>query len=493
MATKSNALPLAASLGIRDVGTPRGEHVQHTAIAYTCTCGARFQLPWLHMCSSCVVLRCPKCVAREIDTYYCSGCLDIAPSPEVQTNKNRCTKCFVCPVCTSTLTTIASADRQFFMACGYCQWNSVELGLIADKIEGIRRSQLDQDQVDRFAALSAQFQTLATKDRAELERAEKHNRYRKHLLPLTTRALVGGASPMKGIGSPFTSSTALFGSGLGLGSLSIDAVELLAPAQRNALSRPANLSLAALLKDTTLDPAQYWFSGENGQGSVADVTTLKQRYTKPDVQPELLSALYPDRRQLSVKTRKLCPQCNSQIVKPDISTSASKFKIDIMAISYLPRLSIVSITPALRRPGFVDPQAEPAADGSAPAPVDGKSSLVLRITNPLDHDVTVTLTLDELVPASSLGIELPSRPLVLGAFHEVPLDDDDPDKPRYNDDPDIVVARKDNSLCVLVRLTMPSGVDLSEAIFTPPLIPAGSATSNAIAFPVSIYLGPELF
>lgn len=96
----------------------------------------------------------------QVDSHFCSNCLENIPSAEAKLKKNRCNKCFDCPSCHHTLSSRAvsvqvprkSDDddakkganageskpitrKMYYLACLACRWTSRDVG-IPDQMAG---------------------------------------------------------------------------------------------------------------------------------------------------------------------------------------------------------------------------------------------------------------------------------------------------------------------------------------------------------------------
>jgi len=67
-------------------------------------------------------------LSEDVDSYYCPHCLENMPSSEAMLCGMRCSKCWECPVCSSTLTPCianpSSKEQTYHFACSYCRWSS---------------------------------------------------------------------------------------------------------------------------------------------------------------------------------------------------------------------------------------------------------------------------------------------------------------------------------------------------------------------------------
>lgn len=101
-------------------------------------------------CSGCQTLkpRDPEQVVWEIDSYYCPHSLENIPSSEAMLYFNKSSRVFRCPCCSNILSTMASTVKtlvkdvpslagieesspRYYLACNYCRWESLDLGIIA--------------------------------------------------------------------------------------------------------------------------------------------------------------------------------------------------------------------------------------------------------------------------------------------------------------------------------------------------------------------------
>uniref|UniRef100_A0A4W5LCD2 Dynactin subunit 4 n=1 Tax=Hucho hucho TaxID=62062 RepID=A0A4W5LCD2_9TELE len=77
------------------------------------------------------------------------------------------------------------------------------------------------------------------------------------------------------------------------------------------------------------------------------VTTLRQRLLQPDFQPAGASQLHPKHKHLLIKRSLRCRKCEHNLSKPEFNPTSIKFKIQLVAVSYIPEVRIMSI-PNLR-------------------------------------------------------------------------------------------------------------------------------------------------
>ncbi|TLD03614.1 uncharacterized protein PgNI_11797 [Pyricularia grisea] len=114
-----------------------------------------YPIEYLLYCEDCHQIRCPRCVAEEVVTYFCPSCLFEVPSSNIKSEGNRCTRsCFQCPICVGILSvtslepsassrhlaadnTAALPGGPYALNCSYCQWSSLEVGIKFDRSNAI--------------------------------------------------------------------------------------------------------------------------------------------------------------------------------------------------------------------------------------------------------------------------------------------------------------------------------------------------------------------
>lgn len=104
--------------------------------------------------------------------------------------------------------------------------------------------------------------------------------------------------------------------------------------------------------------------------NLTEVTTLQQRLLQPDFQPICASQLYPRHKHLLIKRSLRCRQCEHNLSKPEFNPTSIKFKIQLVAVNYIPEVRIMSI-PNLR--------------------YMKESQVLLTLTNPVENLTHVTL------------------------------------------------------------------------------------------------------
>uniref|UniRef100_A0A2K6KW47 Dynactin subunit 4 n=1 Tax=Rhinopithecus bieti TaxID=61621 RepID=A0A2K6KW47_RHIBE len=95
-----------------------------------------------------------------------------------------------------------------------------------------------------------------------------------------------------------------------------------------------------------------------------------QRLLQPDFQPVCASQLYPRHKHLLIKRSLRCRKCEHNLSKPEFNPTSIKFKIQLVAVNYIPEVRIMSI-PNLR--------------------YMKESQVLLTLTNPVENLTHVTL------------------------------------------------------------------------------------------------------
>jgi hypothetical protein len=114
-----------------------------TPVRYQChVSGLICDLEELYFCDSCCTLvsKHPLATIEDIESYYCGGCLENLPSSDALANFNKCSKCFDCPVCLTTLSIFTfnpkddESSRKYYFGCPHCRWTSKLTNLMEDSV-----------------------------------------------------------------------------------------------------------------------------------------------------------------------------------------------------------------------------------------------------------------------------------------------------------------------------------------------------------------------
>ncbi|XP_070321749.1 dynactin subunit 4 isoform X3 [Odocoileus virginianus] len=305
----------------------------------------RAPLSQLYFCRYCSDLRSLECVSHEVDSHYCPSCLENMPSAEAKLKKNRCANCFDCPGCMHTLSTRATSistqlpddpakttmKKAYYLACGFCRWTSRDVGMADKSVASGGWQEPENPHTQRMNKLIEYYQQLAQKEKVERDR--KKLARRRNYMPLA-----------------FSQHTIHVVDKYGLGT------RLQRPRAGTTISTLAGLSLkeGEDQKEIKIEPAQavdeveplpedYYTRPVN----LTEVTTLQQRLLQPDFQPVCASQLYPRHKHLLIKRSLRCRKCEHNLSKPEFNPTSIKFKIQMVAVNYIPEVRIMSI-PNLR-------------------------------------------------------------------------------------------------------------------------------------------------
>lgn len=155
-------------------------------------------LSQLYFCDRCSRVVSRRDLAEDVDSYYCPHCLENMPSSEAMLYGMRCSKCWECPVCGSTLTmlsaTISARDQLYYLACSYCRWSSrgkLEAGQPEQLISRITTLERESEPKQRMDTLISAFRSRAQEQNREKELITRMRR-RSSLSRGSWVGLVGG-------------------------------------------------------------------------------------------------------------------------------------------------------------------------------------------------------------------------------------------------------------------------------------------------------------
>ncbi|CAG8467689.1 7382_t:CDS:2 [Ambispora leptoticha] len=318
-----------------------------------------FPLSKLYICEDCHQIRCPRCVQEEIICYYCPNCLFEVPTASVKSERNRCARsCFQCPICQNTLSVVASTEPSpatspiqtttqpqpvagqaggapYFLLCGVCRWDSQEIGMTNSRLNFHYKVQLQTTDDER-------------PDVKEFDHLKEH--FEKHLrqnAPSTTL-------PTQLLNIPGMST---FSSRYGTSGL----------AHTNQKSDDVSPYEAVVHVDDDVNLTEDLKQLKD----VNQITTFTQRTNQLSDQPYNIEKLQPQRIHLRTKRVKRCRSCRHILIKPEQKAQATKFKIKLVALNYIPKITIAKL------PYLV---------------VDQTIQVILKFSNPLLEDANVSLS-----------------------------------------------------------------------------------------------------
>lgn len=126
----------------------------------------------------------------QVDSHFCSNCLENIPSSEAKLRKNKCNTCFDCPSCQSTLSARATSvqvpmtstsksgeetaesskmvsKKMYYLACLACRWTSRDVGISDQPSQTCSWPEQEYFHNTRFQMLSEHFQAVVLHDKHE--------------------------------------------------------------------------------------------------------------------------------------------------------------------------------------------------------------------------------------------------------------------------------------------------------------------------------------
>jgi dynactin-4 len=392
---------------------------------------ALYPLEHLLYCEDCQQIRCPRCVIEETLNWYCPSCLFEVPSSVVKSDGNRCTRnCFNCPVCVSPLTvnSLENPDAPsatggpYILACPYCHWSTVETGIEFDKHTGVH------GQLARIANGGKPLPTQKERDKDRERRKELMARQRDshNMLSPSTESTTSDADRFSSPPSrddlfsnlaafyksqidaqtptnPFSTQDLNFSSPSAYSRIMNLYSSTSAKKQKRAKPTPMREAVSELeglsLYDAGADAAAVERIKRDGWGCTLSQT---QKLAQTDPHVHFDNELRPVPTLLCTKRSKRCRSCRHILSKPESKITSTRYKIKILALSHIPRLSIRHL-PNNNFSSSVGPT--PPSVPSAPAPFNysGMRSgiathFLLQLSNPLFDNIRVTLATPSTTP-----------------------------------------------------------------------------------------------
>ncbi|KAJ2635995.1 hypothetical protein GGF40_003275 [Coemansia sp. RSA 1286] len=330
----------------------------------------------LYYCDDCSEIRCNRCVIEEPAGYHCPNCLFDVPTASVRSEKNCCARnCFQCPICTHILSVVENdlEAKPFSLACSVCCWDSREIKWEFEKATGIsaqiERMKQDDKQIKEYANLLEYWRSV-------------------HRLSATTASA-------------------------GLGAHTLNSGQF--------KHRFGASVMPKTLTDSAIPEYKAVAYVETDHNRVSDLMAIENA----DYVSRLSVNAYcnePQRVRLSMKLARRCRSCHHILIKPESKAQATRFKIQLMAANFIPKITLpVSLSPRLAS-DVVLPQ-KPLRAGTA-VPV------VLRFSNPLYSEMQVCVSAH---PQNDHAfVEIHAEKFSLPPFTELwEYDEDD-----YDDDDD---------------------------------------------------------
>ncbi|KAJ5499747.1 Dynactin p62 [Penicillium expansum] len=331
-------------------------------------------------CEECHQIKCPRCITEEIVSWYCPSCLFETPSSVV----GIASIVLICtaPLAVSTIENATGNGPQqgpWVLSCGYCLWTTLDIGIKFDKPTNIR-SQL-QKMTDSTAPTGLDRSRQASRTFGDLkhplssfasadEQANARERDEEQATPKEDPAAppmgtdarfaalksfyrtqiaetsnspndrlsseFGFSSPgaLNRLMSLYTSSSRL--SGLYGGGKKPKSKP---PVMREALSASEGLQVAPENETDMITRLQSPECGWDGMASI------DQRATQsPDAR--FVDDLLPLPVLLRTKRAKRCKSCKHILVKPESKPQSTRFRIRLIALSYIPLPTLRPLAPS---------------------------------------------------------------------------------------------------------------------------------------------------
>ena len=350
-----------------------------------------YPLEYLLYCEDCHQIRCPRCVSEEIVTYYCPNCLFEVPSSNIKSEGNRCTRsCFQCPICIGPLSVTsletqpdpnllaapdspgASPPTSYVLTCSYCNWSSTEIGITFAKPNGIH-AQLAKIQNGGAPRLSAKEHRDRRKEAAqssslagssarsdpetgsasvveeaaenldvETQFAALKSFYQNQLAESNPSG--NGLSSLGDLGFASPNSLSRIMSIYTGGSLHGKRSKTRVGTMREALGSDEGLQIANLDESEAI----HKLHEEGYDGTVSTAQAQEQQPPRLEDchlygRSRFTSELRPIAYLLRTKRSKRCPVCRHIISKPEAKVATTRFRIRLVAGSYIPSITIRSL------------------------------------------------------------------------------------------------------------------------------------------------------
>lgn len=386
---------------------------------------ALYPLQHLLYCEDCQQIRCPRCVIEETLNWYCPSCLFEVPSSVVKSEGNRCTRnCFNCPVCVAPLTvnvldtpdgSTGTGDRHI-LACPYCHWSTVETGVEFEKHTGVHA------QLARIANGGGAIPTTKERDKERERRKELEARSResKYLFsptegsPLTSTNEHGppvrddvfanlGAFYKSQLeaqmpANPFQPGDLNFSSPSAytriMNLYSTTAAKKQKRGKPTPMREAASLIEGLVVHDSATDTAAVERIKRDGWSSTLSMAQ-KREQQNPYVQFD--TELRPIPTLLCTKRSKRCRSCRHILSKPESKITSTRYKIKILALSHIPRLSIRAL-PTSASATSASASIQPTTFNYKTLRSGIPTHFLLHVSNPLFDPIRVTLATSSTTP-----------------------------------------------------------------------------------------------
>jgi len=361
-----------------------------------------YPLAHLLYCEDCHQIRCPRCVLDEIVTWYCPNCLFEVPSSSVKSEGNRCTRsCFNCPICTSPLSVnstepppeglgaeYSSTAGPYVLNCAFCYWSSKEIGIQLEKPNSIfaqlakirnggeayiTPKERRREQKREISDISEEEHNITLDPQEKLDAESQFSNlkafYQTQLADSSSSGALGFTGDY-GYGSPGALSRIM---GLYTGGSFAD---------KKAKTKKGNMQEAAdALEGLQIHrPATEEITTLRTEGWESTASAEQRREQAIDTR--FLADLRPVATLLRTKRSKRCRLCRHILSKPESKVQNTRFRIRLVALSYIPTITIKTLQPS---PSSLLTPLKP-------------TQFLLTFKNPLFESVTVNIATPAQTP-----------------------------------------------------------------------------------------------
>ncbi|XP_030388340.1 dynactin subunit 4 [Scaptodrosophila lebanonensis] len=352
--------------------------MQPSPVKYACSCGIVNPINKLFFCRHCPKLRCGYCVSHEVESHFCSNCLENIPSSEARHKKNCCANCFDCPCCHHTLSArattvpvvrkteepkdgesagaatpppasskpsaVPTTKKMYYLSCLSCRWTTRDVG-IPD--QGVATGTWPDNEClyqARFNTLMEYYQSVVLQEKQEKQEFQRRKAPKAHKFPsLTDRTGLTVSLIRRQIGW----------------------------SEKNVpKTKPLNITPAEAISELEDLPQDIFTQPIN----LRNITTVAQRHSQPADQPTAVGNLYPQRRSLWIKRSLRCRQCEHNLIKPEYHPTSIKYRIQLFASYHVPEVVMVRL--------------------EHPLEAGQSNAILLKLSNPTMYDMTISI-LDE--------------------------------------------------------------------------------------------------
>ncbi|KAI8936666.1 hypothetical protein NX059_007063 [Plenodomus lindquistii] len=385
-----------------------------------------YPLEHLLYCEDCQQMRCPRCVLDETLNWYCPTCLFEVPSSVVKSDGNRCTRnCFNCPVCIAPLVVNvldtpdappAAPDRHI-LACPYCHWSTIETGIEFEKHTGVYA------QIARIANGGRPIPTQKERDK-ERERRKDYD-------AKTRDPKLLSAPPQEAVPADPPSADSLSRDDLFSNLAAFYKSQLEAQAPSNSLFAAGDVNFSSpsaytrimnlystttakkqkRIKPTPMREAASELEGLAIHDPASDIAaierikrdgwsaTLSTAQKREQINPHIQfqHELRPIPTLLCTRRTKRCRSCRQIVAKPESKITSTRYKIKILALSHIPKISIRALPiTSTSHPSTSTQQAIPVNYNALTSGV--ATHFLLTLSNPLFDPIRVTLATSSRTP-----------------------------------------------------------------------------------------------